>query len=604
MTEDMLKYYHQQLDYLRESGNAFSKLHPKTAGMLRFDQQGSSDPLVARILESFAFLTAKIQVNHDQDQKKLTQSLLNILYPMANLPLPSMTTIQIKPKASCDKVINIEKNTMLESNEKVDGKYYFQLGYPLDVMPVDISYQSIRPIIELPEGVIPPSGAKAFMPFTLKPLNKNFQFDQVPNKPLRIYIKAFKQYAQSLTAYFLENQMSVIAQSVNEKGSWSSYYDKPFKPVGFTKDELLVPIEKAGFEECQVFTEFSAYPDKHHYIDFSHFHQMSHDMQALDLQYYLFFDKYDQNTADYLNKSELCLGCAPVINLFEMESKPVHLNVANAYTPLEISTNLSKNEVEIYKVLESTVWEQGQEAMSTMPMYHASLLNQSDKNTVYWEAQTIPAWELGNSDLQGTETVLRVDMPKNSDKKWYLKSKCLCTHRDGMLGMHLCQQGDELIIKGRKEQPFAIDILYHPTPIVRNVEMNGSNQLLSLLAASHEDLFNLNKNAERAEHFKNNLKALNRTHQKDINQLIDQVQHIECIRSTKRSPIHKELIYVAGIEVTLTIQIEQAQEGLLCLFALALNALCKHYCPMNSFVAIAINNRTNGKVFQWPPQFL
>jgi|GEM_PF-4401302 len=604
MNDTILKYYHQQLDYLRESGNAFSKIHPKSAGMLRFDQQGSSDPLVSRILESFAFLTAKMQANHDHDQKNLAQSLLNILYPMANMPLPSMTTVQMNPSKSCDKVMSIAKHTMLESSDAIDGKYYFQLGYPVEVMPIKLDYQSIRPIIELPEGVIAPKQAKSFLPLTIESTHKSFDHSQLLDKPLRIYIKAFKQYAQSLTAFFVENQVATIARPIENSTAWTDASYKPFSEVGFSKDELLIPTEKAGYEQCQIFTEFTAYPEKHHYIDFHAFYSLSTKLEEINNQYYIFFDKYDQNISDYLNKAELCLGCAPVINLFPMESKTVHLKTENAYTPLEINTTLNSKDIEIYKVLETSIWEQSQEAMQAMPMYQGSLHQQPDNNTVYWESQAIPTWELGNTELQGTETVLKVNITGSSDKKLYSKSQLLCMHRDDMLGMHLCQQGGELTILDKKDQPLSIDILYHPTPIVRNAEVNQLNQLLSLLAASHEDLFHINQDPNAIENIRNYLKALNRTHQKDINQMIDQIQLIECMRSTKRYPLHKQLIYVAGIELTLTIQADPSQEGLLCLFAFALKALCKHFCPMNSFIAISINNRTNGKTFTWPPQFL
>ena len=124
MTDTILKYYHQQLDYLRESGNSFSKKHPKLAGLLKLDQQGSSDPFVERILESFAFLTAKIQANHEADQDFLAQSLLNILYPMATLPLPSMTIVQFKPAKDADRISYIAKNTQLKTSDDMNKKCF------------------------------------------------------------------------------------------------------------------------------------------------------------------------------------------------------------------------------------------------------------------------------------------------------------------------------------------------------------------------------------------------------------------------------------------------------------------------------------------------
>ena len=56
MNKDILSYYNEELAYLRTAGSEFAKKHPKVAGSLRLDQNNLDDPMVARLIESFAFL--------------------------------------------------------------------------------------------------------------------------------------------------------------------------------------------------------------------------------------------------------------------------------------------------------------------------------------------------------------------------------------------------------------------------------------------------------------------------------------------------------------------------------------------------------------------
>ena len=61
----LLGHYQRELGYLRRMGNAFAETYPKIAGRLEFGGSESADPHVERLIESFAFLTGRIQQNID-----------------------------------------------------------------------------------------------------------------------------------------------------------------------------------------------------------------------------------------------------------------------------------------------------------------------------------------------------------------------------------------------------------------------------------------------------------------------------------------------------------------------------------------------------------
>src|SRR5574341_1904268 len=95
MVDDLLPYYNRELGYIRRLAAEFAEAHPKIAGRLRLSQDAVEDPHVARLIEAFAFLTARIRRKLDDEFPELTDALLNVLYPHYLSPVPSMAIAQL-----------------------------------------------------------------------------------------------------------------------------------------------------------------------------------------------------------------------------------------------------------------------------------------------------------------------------------------------------------------------------------------------------------------------------------------------------------------------------------------------------------------------------
>ncbi|HHY0626829.1 TPA: type VI secretion system baseplate subunit TssF, partial [Vibrio parahaemolyticus] len=93
MTQD--HYFREELAYLREQGKVFSETYPQLS---RFLQSRSYDPDVERLLEGFAFLTARLRAKADDEFPELTHSILNMLWPNYLRPVPSCTVIALTPE--------------------------------------------------------------------------------------------------------------------------------------------------------------------------------------------------------------------------------------------------------------------------------------------------------------------------------------------------------------------------------------------------------------------------------------------------------------------------------------------------------------------------
>ena len=81
MRDDLLLYYERELTFLRQMGAEFAAKYPKIASRLVLEPDKCEDPHVERMLEAFAFLTARVHLKIDDEFPEITEALLSILYP-------------------------------------------------------------------------------------------------------------------------------------------------------------------------------------------------------------------------------------------------------------------------------------------------------------------------------------------------------------------------------------------------------------------------------------------------------------------------------------------------------------------------------------------
>src|SRR4051794_33964485 len=94
MIDELLAYYDSELAFLREMGAEFAARYPKVAARLLLEADKCEDPHVERILEGVAFLTARIRHKIDDEFPEITDSLLGIVAPHYQRPIPSMSVVQ------------------------------------------------------------------------------------------------------------------------------------------------------------------------------------------------------------------------------------------------------------------------------------------------------------------------------------------------------------------------------------------------------------------------------------------------------------------------------------------------------------------------------
>src|SRR5262249_7054162 len=151
------------------------------------------DPHVARLIEAFAFLTARVRRKLDDDFPELTEALLNVLYPHYLTPIPSMAITQMTCQRDLAASQLVPAGVEIET-EPVGGETCrFRTAYPVTLWPIAIESASLRgrPIVAPANPQAP--GAVAVLRLTLRCLADEMTFTKLGPERLRFFLRGQTQ---------------------------------------------------------------------------------------------------------------------------------------------------------------------------------------------------------------------------------------------------------------------------------------------------------------------------------------------------------------------------------------------------------------------------
>ena len=156
MADELLDYYNDELAFVRELAGAFAEANPAAAGRLRLTRDAVDDPHVERLIEAFAFLTARVRRKLDDDFPELTDAVLQILYPHYLRPIPSMTILRFQADPELTEPYEVAAGTEIDTEQVAGGTCRFRTTYPATLWPIRLSEARL---LERPYTVPPGTGS-------------------------------------------------------------------------------------------------------------------------------------------------------------------------------------------------------------------------------------------------------------------------------------------------------------------------------------------------------------------------------------------------------------------------------------------------------------
>ena len=600
MLDDLYRIYEGELTYFRQLAQEFGQKYPDTAGRLYLVQGRSNDPHVERLIEAFAFLTARVQNKLNDEFPELTDGLLSILYPHYLAPLPSMAVVQFDLKAESATLPDgflIPAGSKLKSPQVNDVACEFRTTYPAMLWPLKITQAKLQPP-PFPQGVPFLAGTAAVLRLQLETLG-GLKFSDLSLDRLRFYLSA-EGLISDLYELLFNDLMRVVIRPLDAPGVEPIVLrpEDSIHPVGFGLDEALLPYPPQSFLGYRLLTEFFAFPAKFWFMDLSGWTKARERGFQNKVEIDIYFKRTNTTLEQGLDVSSFRLGCTPIVNLFEQS--------CNAKTVDQLRFE--------YRVVPSVEYPLGMEIHSISRVASADPMNprvyqpfytfqHQSKSETFWHGSRRPS---ERPDDRGTEIYLQfVDLKFNPTlpAEEVIVVDALCTNRD--LPAKLQQAGEKLAFDWMMAAPLErVRCVRLPTAPLRMPSRRGLNwRLVSQLSLNHLSIADgqLGKAA---------LQELLRLYDysdpeagqqlANINkQTIDGLVGVEHRRVVGR----QGGTFCRGIEVTLDFDESKYSAYGMYLFAAVLERFFALYASLNSFSQLVVRSRQReGIVKKWPPR--
>lgn len=616
MDRRFLNQYNIELQHLRLTAAEFANQFPKVAGRLALDREGKEvcpDPFVERLLEGFAYLSARVQTKLDAEFPRFTQTLLETVYPHCLAPVPSMAVVRFEvanqPGQMSDG-FTVTRGTKLLSvlgrDERTACEY--RTAHELQLWPMDIveAQYHTRDVgaLDLPKEL----GARAAIRLRLKSTEAlaSFSLDRLTfflrgadEVPVRLYEQIF---ARSLGAALrpvgsAQRQPYITLPTTN------------IRRVGFREEESMLPADSRGFSGYRLLREYFAFPQRFLFVEVSGLNPALRRCEGDTVDLVLPLREPEVRLEGRVDASCFALFCVPAINLFPRRTDRVALS--NRFSEFHIVADKTRPlDFEIYRLesvkgygaentdgQEFKPFYQAQDATSNAPAYYTT--NRTPRVLTQKEQMHGRISSYG-----GSEVYISLVDPSSAPYRTSLQElgiAALCTNRHLPLQMARGLGSSDFNLE-ENVPATAVRCVSGPTaPRPSNAEGNVAWRTISHLALNYLSLVDLDgeRGAVPLRDILNLYCSEGETHmRREIQGLLSARAKAVVRRVEREGPI----AFARGLEITVRFD-ETAFEGSgVFLLGAVLEQFFARYVSMNSFTETVIETEQRGEIMRWPPQ--
>ncbi|EDM76400.1 hypothetical protein PPSIR1_23744 [Plesiocystis pacifica SIR-1] len=583
------KFYQSELTYLREMGREFAAAHPNSAGLL---SERSDDPDVERLLEGFAFLSARIRERVDDAVPEIVHGLAEMLLPQYLRPLPAMSIVEFKPQIKALRGIrNVPRGRSVGTNPIEGTSCTFRTCYDVDLLPLEVlSVDHDEAVANRPTLRVKLKTTEAGRPVIAR------------EEGIRFFLAGDSALASTLLLWLLRYCEAVEVRSSEDR---SVPRNEPLRvltrehirPVGLRAEEAVVPWPKFAPAGSRFVQEYFALPSKYMFVDVRGFEELEFPGDYIELSFV--FERPPDLPSPVTDES-FRLHCTPVINLFECSAEPVKVDPLLPDQLLRAS-GIKPGHMEIYDV-------------SSVVGVRPGRGNRRNYSNFYTFAHTRP-----NADTDGyyvlrrarspideaTDVSIRVakggpgqaqgDKRAEREDEETLSVELVCTNRglpNELTIGDICKP-----VRGSSVPPFSNITAVSP-PI--RAPLGGELQwrLLAHLALNRKRV--TEPDTLRLLLSLYNFQAGSGSPAGRANEL-----RVEAIRGTEFDAVTRmmEGAPVRGAETTVELdETRFASPGDAHLFGLVLDELLSTYCSINSFHQLRVRLHPSKVEFRWQPR--
>ncbi len=595
--------YEDELRYIRRLAAEFARERPAIAARLLVnDETGESkDPLVERLIESFAFLTARIRAKIEDEFPEITEALLHTLYPHYLAPVPSLAMVQfdVDPvRCQLPQGFKLARGSQLQSRPVAGTgglRCHFRTAYPVTLWPLEV----VRARYETPPFATEPfpasdlAEAKALLRIELRVV-EGMKLTDLELDRLRFYISGDAALAFKLYELVFRHVVRVAWQSPNSVGPRVWLAKGAIQPVGFDRDEGLLPYSHRSFLGYRLLTEYFAFPRKFLFFDVAGLEVLRRQAFGDRVELQLYLNRAEPPPEPRVTAETFRLGCTPVVNLFSQTASPV--DVKQLRTAYDIQPyDAYPQGMEVYSI--DSVESINRQTGETVPYYplYALRHGSNHQQQTYWLAHRRPS--LLRDDPGTNVSLSLVDLSFNPRKPPtdVLYVKATCTNRELPARLHM-GGGEAWDFELLGQAPLRrIVPLVPPTASIRVPLHEARWRLISHLALNH---LSITDDEDGADALREILRLYAPPENRVASQHVEGIVRVSSRRTVAPISDGTALGFCRGVEVEVELDEEKYVGTGMYLFACVLDRFLGLYASINSVTRLVARVKQGNRVLE------
>ncbi|HZB90321.1 MAG TPA: type VI secretion system baseplate subunit TssF [Stellaceae bacterium] len=402
--DDILAYYQRELAYLRQRGLDFARRYPKVANRLDYGGAEAQDPHVERLIESFAFLTARLQRNIDSEFPEIPTALLAVLYPHLVAPVPAMAIAQFSVDAAQARAAQgflIPRQTAVFAETAGPQRdrltCRFRTGYPVMLWPIEVASADLAPAAEYDFLDAMPEAA-AVLRLKLR-CQGQWSFADVVPPSLRFFIHAEPGIAGAAYELLFNELIGIAVMPEASKAPSVRLPADALAPVGFAAEEGLLPYPGNAHLGYRLIQEYFVFPQKYHFFELTRLPPFG-PHRSVEL---LFLLRASPPRRLAIHRGSFALGATPIVNLFPKTTEPIRIDQTRAEYLL-VPDNRWERSTEIHSILKvSATSDVADDSRTFQPYFSYDHHSSMNRDGAFWTARRQPT---GRADMPGTDVLL------------------------------------------------------------------------------------------------------------------------------------------------------------------------------------------------------
>jgi len=595
LDERLLELYEAELRYLQDAGADFARRFPKLAGRLELGSTGSGDPHIERLLESFAFLTARLNRKLESDLATVPAALLQGLYPALADPVPASAVVapsidpQVPPPPTG---VRMPRGTTLYAPGGEDTACRFRTAFDVDLYPVAISGPAQQP--PGARDLFDPGSVDSVVQLTLR--GSGAALGDVALDSLRVFLDGPRKHATKVFELLLA-ELAEVALVGRSSGRVVRLDPSVVQPAGLADGEALLPDQTETHPAYRLLKEYFTLPEKFLFFELGGLNRAPAD-ESVDVLFAL-----RRRPPAWLDLEAVRprLGCTPALNLFTVTAEPIALT--HRQSEYRIVPELGAEDThEVHSVASVAVTGPRDVRPRPVAPYFgnrpAGALADADAAEIFWVTRR----DLARDGRAGTDTYLAFVEPGLQPVRPARETASVqvwCTNRA------LAEQlpaGAQLV--SDLEIPAGLALVDRPMPAGEAV--HGADalwQLVAQMGLNHLALSDESGEQRHVETIREMLRLYCPPHRPESVREIMGVTDVQCRTIVRRVGDDVWRGFCEGLEITLVLDESNFAETSAYLFAAVLQHIFSLYAAANTFTELVLVSRQREGVWlRWPPK--